>query len=458
MGRLLIGVLSTGIYCLPSCTARSPKPENVRFFQTEAEAQAAGLRPCKRCHPDYFYRDYDPDYECLIALTSDIQHNPAAFGGLEAMANASGIGVTKLHALFRQHFHTTPAAYLSRARLATATEMLTDPDRQIIDVAYAAGYESLSAFHENFRKGMGLSPKEYQKLGPSFTLTLPKNYLSWIALKLLARDPESRIEQVNGNQAVKALNIGETAVLLRMEWQDGQVCCQVDSARPLDTRAIQSVHAAAIRMLGVGTNPPGFERLIAGQPELTRLIDGRGGLHIPLSAEIFEGIAWAILGQQVNLAFTYKLRRSLTELCGRPVSDGFIAHPTAQAAAQLAYEDLTQRQFSRRKAEYLIDTARLMVLDQLILDPLAPASQIEKQLLAVRGFGKWSTNYIMMRVLGFADCVPLGDTGLTTALQRFYALDHRPDVTETTDLMKPFAPYRSLATYHLWTSLGGNPA
>ena len=132
--------------------------------------------------------------------------------------------------------------------------------------------------------------------------------------------------------------------------------------------------------------------------------------------------------------------------------------PTAEAVAQLNYADLTARQYSQRKAEYLIDIARLITSGQLTLDPLAPASQIEKQLMAIRGLGKWSTNYIMMRVLGFADCVPLGDTGLTTALQQFYALDHRPDVEETTELMKPFAPYRSLATYHLWTSLGGTPA
>jgi AraC family transcriptional regulator of adaptative response / DNA-3-methyladenine glycosylase II len=210
-------------------------------------------------------------------------------------------------------------------------------------------------------------------------------------------------------------------------------------------------------MLGIGTNPPGFERLIAGQPELVRLIDGRAGLHFPLSPGIFEGISWTILGQQVNLAFTYRLRRNLAKLCGQPTSDGLIAHPTAEAVAQLDYADLTQLQFSRRKAEYLIDTARMMVAGQLTLDPLAPASQVEKQLLAVRGFGKWSTHYVMMRVLGFADCIPLGDTGLTSALQQFYELDHRPDTAETVELMKPFAPYRSLATYHLWTSLGGNP-
>src|SRR2546421_12514735 len=81
VGRLLIGVLSTGIYCLPSCTAREPKVENVRFFKTEQEAQAAGLRPCLRCHPDYFYRNYDPDLERLNSLVETLRQKPGGFAG-----------------------------------------------------------------------------------------------------------------------------------------------------------------------------------------------------------------------------------------------------------------------------------------------------------------------------------------------------------------------------------------
>jgi 3-methyladenine DNA glycosylase/8-oxoguanine DNA glycosylase len=72
----------------------------------------------------------------------------------------------------------------------------------------------------------------------------------------------------------------------------------------------------------------------------------------------------------------------------------------------------------------------------------------------VRGLGPWSVAYLLMRGYGFADCVPVGDAGLSAALQRFFALDHRPGAGETRTLMEPFAPFRSLATYHLWTSLG----
>jgi len=80
-GQFLIGVLSTGIYCLPSCSARKPKDENVRFLADEAEAQAAGLRACKRCKPQNFYLDYDPDAELLGRLVECINRFPELFDG-----------------------------------------------------------------------------------------------------------------------------------------------------------------------------------------------------------------------------------------------------------------------------------------------------------------------------------------------------------------------------------------
>ena len=85
-GRFLTGVLSTGIYCLPSCTARKPKAENVRFFLTELEAQSAGLRACRRCRPDAFYRNHDPDLEQLLALIAQIREEPSGFAEVVGQA------------------------------------------------------------------------------------------------------------------------------------------------------------------------------------------------------------------------------------------------------------------------------------------------------------------------------------------------------------------------------------
>jgi AraC family transcriptional regulator, regulatory protein of adaptative response / DNA-3-methyladenine glycosylase II len=454
-GRFLTGVLTTGIYCLPSCTARKPLPENVRFFGSEDEARSAGLRPCRRCRPDHFYQQYDPDLHLLETLLADVRRDPAAFADATALVATSGIGTTKLNALFRRHLHATPAAFLARERVAVASRALAG-GATVTEAAYGAGYESLSAFHLNFRRLTGLTPGEYRALGTSreFTVALPEGFRADGVLRYLGRDPASVLERVRGNELAKGLMLADGPAVLRMRF-DGEIAvCAVDADRPLDAESLREAHGAAARMLNLASDPASFERQVE-RADLARLIEGRRGLRIPLTATPWECLLWAVVGQQVNLAFAYALRTAVAELAGVPAGDGLRAHPSPEAVAALDYEDLTSRQFSRRKAEYVIDTARLIASGELrIGGEREMATAVERRMLDVRGLGPWSVNYFLMRGAGFADCIPIGDVGLTAALQRFFTLDHRPGPAETRERMEPFAPYRSLATYHLWSSLG----
>src|ERR1700712_2243105 len=89
-GKWIIGVMTTGIYCLPSCAARPPKPENVRIFATEAQAQAAGLRACKRCRPDLFYKGEDENIALFEGLAARVAAAPESFADASALAKATG--------------------------------------------------------------------------------------------------------------------------------------------------------------------------------------------------------------------------------------------------------------------------------------------------------------------------------------------------------------------------------
>src|SRR3954467_11377408 len=177
-GRFLTGVLTTGIYCLPSCRARKPKPENVRFFDNPESALRAGLRPCKRCRPDDFYQRYDPDQEIVETLIERMRRAPASFAGIEDLERVSGLGSSKLHELFRLHFHATPAQILGRARVEAAQRLLLTTDRPVADVAFEVGYEGLSTFNENFRRLAAMTPAAYRRLlgAAEFRLTLPHSY------------------------------------------------------------------------------------------------------------------------------------------------------------------------------------------------------------------------------------------------------------------------------------------
>jgi AraC family transcriptional regulator of adaptative response / DNA-3-methyladenine glycosylase II len=204
-------------------------------------------------------------------------------------------------------------------------------------------------------------------------------------------------------------------------------------------------------LLGLEQDATAFARL-ARKLGLARLVAGRPGLRIAQTPSVFDGLLWSIIGQQINFAFACVLKRRLVERVGVRLENGLHAPPTPAAIAALDPADLAPLQFSRSKASYLVGAARRIVEGQLDLDSLRTmsATRAERTLLEIRGLGPWSVNYLMMRSLGFPDCVPLGDTGVTSGLQAALKLEERPDIDATRRLMTVFAPYRSLATAHLW--------
>jgi len=457
-GAFVVGVVTTGIYCLPSCRARSPKPENVRFFSTEEEARSVGLRPCLRCHPERFYRRFDPDRERLRGLAARVRRNPAACSEASGLGTKIGVGATKLNALFRRHYHVTPAAFLARARVQRAMESLAERRSGVLEAAEESGFESASAFHENFRALTGLTPAAFRELGePGFTVALPADGPGTLGelRAFFGRDERGRTERVQGERLAKALVLDGAPVRIELEPDGRNVNVRLSTSRPLSRQAWIRAHACVVRWLGLESDAPGFERRAGRSHDIARLVRGRSGLRIPRVADAFEGLVWVVVGAQVNVAFAAQCRSALIELAGTPCGPDFVAHPAPEEVARLDYSDLERLKFSRRKAEYLIDAARAIVAGELDLEALRlePATLVQETLGAVRGLGPWSVQYLALRAYGFEDCVPAGDVALAEALRRFFALEERPAPAEVERLMEPFAPHRSLATYHLWKTL-----
>lgn len=454
-GKFLIGVLTTGIYCLPSCPARPPKSENVRLYRSEADALAAGLRACKRCRPDLYYRGEDSDLQLFDGLTARIHNAPQDYLDAGALADACGVRSTKLGELFRVHAHMTPVAFLRRERVRIACGILLERNDRVVEVGLEAGFESESAFHRQFIAHTRMTPGAWRALrsSSSFLLHLPPAYNANEILAYHARDPLSPCERVNGFRIYKALELVEGAAVLEISLEREGAWCRVYPEIPRSTQSMRFVHASAVRMLGLSCEVEGIESRMARNRECASLFTMQPGLRLALIPTGFDALCWAIIGQQINVAFAASLRREIIELSGMRIGD-MRAHPSPERVAGIDIRNLTSRRFSRSKAEYVTMAAQAIARGDIDLEALRNGSAVaaERSLRNLRGVGRWTAGYQMLRT-GFGDATPIGDVALAAALKRWQELSERPGHEQVDVMMRRFSPYRALATAHLWASL-----
>jgi AraC family transcriptional regulator, regulatory protein of adaptative response / methylated-DNA-[protein]-cysteine methyltransferase len=158
-GQFVTGVLTTGIYCRPSCAARHPARANVRFFGDGAAARAAGLRPCKRCLPDDVARDEGAVLAAIAAIKDS--EEPLALADL---ARRTGYSPTHFQRLFARHTGLSPAAYARALRAERAREALAGAAR-VSDAIYDAGYSAPSRFYDEQEGRLGMAPSAWKDGG-----------------------------------------------------------------------------------------------------------------------------------------------------------------------------------------------------------------------------------------------------------------------------------------------------
>jgi AraC family transcriptional regulator of adaptative response/methylated-DNA-[protein]-cysteine methyltransferase len=161
-GKFWYGVVTTGVYCKPSCGSRRPKPENVRFFDSIEAAKASGLRACKRCKPDEVAAG--ANLETLLSLARFIEKNPRQPHTLSSLAAKSAMSQFQVHRLFKAFLQLTPKEYIEQVRL-TALKADLRKAPSVTDAIYEAGFESSSAVYGRMDAHLGMTPKSYRAGG-----------------------------------------------------------------------------------------------------------------------------------------------------------------------------------------------------------------------------------------------------------------------------------------------------
>ena len=157
-GAFVTGVHSTGIYCRPSCPARAPLRKNVRFYATARDAEAAGLRPCKRCSP----KTQSAEEACVLAAIAAIRDRGAMT--LDELSDLTGYAPTHFQRLFKRTVGLSPAAFARALREERVREALAK-GLNVTEALSEAGYGGTGQFYAETKGRLGMKPSDWSKGG-----------------------------------------------------------------------------------------------------------------------------------------------------------------------------------------------------------------------------------------------------------------------------------------------------
>ena len=211
-GTFFYAVKTTGVYCRPSCAARLPRPENVGFFDTCVEAEAAGFRPCLRCQPNCPSKTTQ-QAATIAAACRQIEESQETLS-LEQLAKSAGMSSFHFHRVFKSQTGLTPREYASAHRAKRVRKTLGSTDT-VTDAIYEAGYNSNGRFYEESNELLGMTPTAYRNGGSRSDIRFAVGECSLGAIlvaqsergicaillgddpELLARDLQERFPQAN---------------------------------------------------------------------------------------------------------------------------------------------------------------------------------------------------------------------------------------------------------------------
>jgi DNA-3-methyladenine glycosylase II len=215
----------------------------------------------------------------------------------------------------------------------------------------------------------------------------------------------------------------------------------------------------AVRIFAADHDITPLKQVAEADPIVGRLVERFRGLRPVLIPDPFEALVWAILGQQINIAFAARLKWALVDRFGGQVeADGLTlaTFPTPERLAGLEHErDLLPLQFSRQKSRYTIELARAVCEGRIDLQTVAtlPAEETIAALTSLPGIGRWTAEYCLMRGFGHRDVMPAGDGGLKQIVGRAYGLGRLATEAEVRACGERWAGWRGYVAFYWWYAL-----
>lgn len=459
-GWFFTAVVTTGIYCRPSCPVVPPKIENMRFYPSAAAAQQAGFRACKRCRPDASpgSPEWNVRADVVARAMRLIADGVVDRDGVPGLAVALGYSVRQVQRQLRIELGAGPLALARAQRAQTARLLIETTSLPMADVAMAAGFATIRTFNDVVQEVFALSPTELRRRAGRGT---PAAGTGTLSLRLPFRTPLCP-DNLFGHLAA-------TAVPGVEEWRDGAYRrtmrlphgCGIASLRPLpdhiacqltlsDLRDLSIAISRCRWMLDLDADPIAVDELLRRDRELKPLVDKDPGRRVPRTADGEEFALRAVLGQQVSTRAARTHTGRLVAAYGDPVADpgGGLTHlfPASSALAQVDPAVLAYPTSRRRSITTLAAT---LAAGEIDLGRGADWEKARAQLRALPGVGPWTVEVIAMRALGDPDAFPATDLGVRLAAQ---SLGLPTGPAGLIGRAIAWRPWRAYAVQYLWAT------
>ncbi len=469
-GWFFCAVVTTGIYCRPSCPAR-PQRKNVRFYPSAAAAQQAGFRACKRCRPDASpgSPQWNVRSDMVARAMRLIADGVVDREGVTGLASRLGYSVRQIQRELSAEVGAGPLALARAQRAQTARVLLETSTLPISEVAFAAGFASIRTFGDTVRQVFAQSPTELRAVASrrrgqqvargvshlacasagTLLLRLPfrKPFCPDNLFGHLAATAVPGVEEWRAGAYRRTIRLAHGHAVVALRPTPEHVACLISLT---DQRDLTSAVSRCRWMLDLDADPEALDAVLSQDPAMAELVASNPGRRVPRTVDPAEFAVRAVLGQQVSTAAARTHGARLVSAHGNLVADphGGLTHlfPTPEVLAGMDPVDLAMPQSRKRTLMALVESLATGALD---LNLGADWREARVRLTALHGFGPWTVESIAMRSLGDPDAFIAGDLGIKLAARRLGMPDTPRALTDHSHLWRP---WRSYAVQYLWAT------
>ncbi|ULR56271.1 helix-turn-helix domain-containing protein [Streptomyces deccanensis] len=464
-GWFFTAVVTTRIYCRPSCPVVPPKAENMTFYPSAAACQQAGFRACKRCRPDTSpgSPEWDQRADLVARAMRLVGDGVVDREGVPGLARRLGYSARQVERQLLAELGAGPLALARAQRAQTARLLIETTALPMAEIAFAAGFGSIRTFNDTVREVFALSPSELRERaarsarqrsdspGTSGALSLrlpfraplnPDNLFGHLAATAVPG-----VEEWRDGAYRRTLRLPYGHGIVALAPEPDHIACRLTLG---DLRDLPVAISRCRRMLDLDADPVAVDEQLRTDPLLAPLVDKAPGRRVPRTVDEAEFAVRAVLGQQVSTAAARTHAARLVLAHGEPVDDpeGGLTHlfPSPEALAALDPETLAMPRTRRNTFTTLVGQ---LAEGTLHLGVDSDWAETRARLLALPGFGPWTVDVIAMRALGDPDAFLAGDLGIRRAAREL-GLPSTPAALAAR--AEAWRPWRAYAVQYLWAT------